>query len=202
MAAPHVSAALAVVLSEGAGTPQNAIETLQQTANDLGGKGKDERFGYGLIQLDKAVKHLHQTERGARFLIAGGTMFGFAFLAGFRLPILLALTSAYLAGGIFFASPEHWMQKSFLNWLEPNGIMAFIWYSSVSSLLLVLLSVVYDKVRWAGCVFSVAVGVHLLFGALDQQLPVNSVWLTIHSFIAIALGLFSALVNKMIKEKA
>ena len=201
MATPHVSAALAVVLSEGAGTPENAVETLQQTAKDLGGKGKDEQFGYGLIQLDAAVQHLHQTERGARFLLAGGTMFGLAFLAGFRLPILLALASAYLAGGVFLTSPEHWMQKSFLNWIEPLGLMAFVWYSSLSSLIVVLLSVVYNRVRWVGCVFSVAIGVHLLFGALDQQLPVNAAWLIVHSVIAIALGLFSALVNRMLKEK-
>jgi subtilisin family serine protease len=54
MAAPHVSGALAVLLSAGH-TPQSAIDRLLATATDLGTPGRDDSFGYGRIDLAKAV---------------------------------------------------------------------------------------------------------------------------------------------------
>jgi serine protease len=54
MATPHVSGALAVLLSAGY-TPQNAIDRLLSTATDLGPKGRDDSFGYGRIDLATAV---------------------------------------------------------------------------------------------------------------------------------------------------
>ncbi|MEO7429136.1 MAG: S8 family serine peptidase [Acidimicrobiales bacterium] len=54
MATPHVSGALAVLLSMGY-TPQGAIERLLGTATDLGPPGRDDSFGYGRIDLAAAV---------------------------------------------------------------------------------------------------------------------------------------------------
>ncbi|MGH9085833.1 MAG: S8 family serine peptidase [Acidimicrobiales bacterium] len=54
MAAPHVSGALAVLLSAGH-SPQSAIDRLTTTATDLGPPGRDDSFGFGLIDLAKAV---------------------------------------------------------------------------------------------------------------------------------------------------
>lgn len=54
MAAPHVSGALAVLLSTGL-RPQAAIDRLLATATDLGPSGRDDRFGYGRIDLARAV---------------------------------------------------------------------------------------------------------------------------------------------------
>ncbi len=54
MATPHVSGALAVLLSAGF-TPQQAIDRLLSTAKDLGPAGRDESFGYGRIDLAKAT---------------------------------------------------------------------------------------------------------------------------------------------------
>jgi subtilisin family serine protease len=54
MAAPHVSGALAVLLSAGH-SPQSAIDRLTSTATDLGPPGRDDSFGFGLIDLAKAV---------------------------------------------------------------------------------------------------------------------------------------------------
>src|SRR5690606_32108511 len=56
MAAPHVSGALAILLSmEEHTTALSAIERLRSTAVDLGEPGVDDDFGSGLIDLPAAV---------------------------------------------------------------------------------------------------------------------------------------------------
>jgi len=54
MAAPHVSGALALLLSLGY-SPQAAIERLLATAEDLGAPGRDDSFGYGRINVARAA---------------------------------------------------------------------------------------------------------------------------------------------------
>ncbi len=56
MAAPHVAAAAAMLISNGnATTPDEVREALQSTADDLGASGFDEQFGHGLINLPAAL---------------------------------------------------------------------------------------------------------------------------------------------------
>ncbi len=54
MAAPHVSGALAVLLGTGL-RPQAAVDRLLATVTDLGPAGRDTAFGYGRIDLARAV---------------------------------------------------------------------------------------------------------------------------------------------------
>jgi subtilisin family serine protease len=54
MATPHVAGALAVLRSTGR-TPQQAVDRLLATADDLGPPGRDADFGVGLIDLGRAV---------------------------------------------------------------------------------------------------------------------------------------------------
>jgi serine protease len=54
MAAPHVSGALAVLLSQGR-SPDDAVDQLLATAVDLGPTGRDGTFGEGRIDLAAAV---------------------------------------------------------------------------------------------------------------------------------------------------
>ena len=54
MAAPHVSGALAVLLSAGY-DPQGAVDRLLATAKDLGQPGRDDAFGYGRVDLARAA---------------------------------------------------------------------------------------------------------------------------------------------------
>jgi subtilisin family serine protease len=54
MAAPHVSAALAVLLSTGL-SPQASIDRVLATSQDLGPPGRDNQFGIGRIDLGAAV---------------------------------------------------------------------------------------------------------------------------------------------------
>jgi subtilisin family serine protease len=57
MAAPHVTGAAAVLRSLGL-TPEQTVERLLATAKDLGPAGKDTTFGYGRLDLAKAVAGL------------------------------------------------------------------------------------------------------------------------------------------------
>lgn len=54
MAAPHVAGALAVLRSAGL-TPQQAIETMLATADDVGEPGPDRTFGAGVLDLAAAT---------------------------------------------------------------------------------------------------------------------------------------------------
>jgi hypothetical protein len=54
MSTPHVAGALAVLLGQGR-TPQAAVDRLLGTARDLGPPGRDDQYGVGLIDLDRAV---------------------------------------------------------------------------------------------------------------------------------------------------
>jgi subtilisin family serine protease len=54
MAAPHVAGALAILLGMGH-SPESAVERLVATSTDLGPPGRDDSFGYGLIDVAEAV---------------------------------------------------------------------------------------------------------------------------------------------------
>lgn len=75
MAAPHVSGALALLLSAGY-APQAAIERLLATAKDLGPPGRDDSFGYGRIDVARAVgpaAAVTPTSQGAGPTVTGGS---------------------------------------------------------------------------------------------------------------------------------
>lgn len=55
-AAPHVSGVLALMLSASPGlSPPRAAEWLQTTAGDLGPRGRDDQYGFGMIDAVRAV---------------------------------------------------------------------------------------------------------------------------------------------------
>ncbi|HET6947688.1 MAG TPA: S8 family serine peptidase [bacterium] len=55
MATPHVAGVAALLISRGITTPAGIQATLQDTATDLGAFGRDDIFGYGLINAASAV---------------------------------------------------------------------------------------------------------------------------------------------------
>jgi len=55
MAAPHVAGAAALLVSRGIKDPAAIEALLTKTARDLGAPGKDDLFGYGLIQPRTAL---------------------------------------------------------------------------------------------------------------------------------------------------
>jgi len=62
MAAPHVAGVAALVWSSGhATTPQQVVEALLCTTHDLGTAGRDNYYGWGLLQADTAVNYIPGT---------------------------------------------------------------------------------------------------------------------------------------------
>ncbi len=60
MAAPHVAGAAALLRSYVPGANRNQIrDALIHTAKDLGGPGRDNLYGYGLLQTADALAYLH-----------------------------------------------------------------------------------------------------------------------------------------------
>ena len=55
MAAPHVTGAAALVISSGTTGVDNVRSKLQTTADDLGDPGRDELYGYGLVDAEEAA---------------------------------------------------------------------------------------------------------------------------------------------------
>ena len=58
MASPHVAALAALLFSQGITDPKAVRAALEQTAEDLGASGRDDQFGHGLIQPQKALSGL------------------------------------------------------------------------------------------------------------------------------------------------
>jgi len=55
MAAPHVAGLAALIMSQGVTDPKAVEKIIRATARDLGAAGKDNEFGYGLIQARAAI---------------------------------------------------------------------------------------------------------------------------------------------------
>ncbi len=55
MASPHVAAAAALLISQGIDSATAVRHALEQTAEDLGTAGRDDRFGHGLIRPAQAL---------------------------------------------------------------------------------------------------------------------------------------------------
>ncbi|MGB3977162.1 MAG: S8 family peptidase [bacterium] len=56
MATPHVSAAAALFVSREGGGPDEFLQAIKDTSFDLGPKGFDKNYGYGLINIPAIVK--------------------------------------------------------------------------------------------------------------------------------------------------
>ena len=65
MAAPHVAGVVALMLSVNPNlTPEQIRDILHETAKDLGKPGKDDKYGYGLVDAYAAVQRAEETRDG------------------------------------------------------------------------------------------------------------------------------------------
>ena len=71
-AAPHVSAAVAILLSTGKFTPTQAVQRLLDTAVDVGEKGRDPVFGFGRLDLAAATKDVNIGSTSSTTTTTGG----------------------------------------------------------------------------------------------------------------------------------
>lgn len=72
MAAPHVAGAAALLRSKGL-SPQETVDKLRATAKDLGAPGRDSTFGYGRLDLAKAVEGMAPAINSSPTPPPGGT---------------------------------------------------------------------------------------------------------------------------------
>lgn len=54
-ASPHVAAAAAMFVSRRGGGPEAFFQAIRETSEDLGSSGFDQKYGYGLIDIEKIV---------------------------------------------------------------------------------------------------------------------------------------------------
>jgi serine protease len=58
MATPHVSGVAAMLMQQGITDPAAVEAALEHFATDLGAKGRDDVFGYGLIEARDTLRGL------------------------------------------------------------------------------------------------------------------------------------------------
>lgn len=86
MAAPHVTGAAALLKARYPGWSNTTIRSrLQATATDLGSSGKDNTFGYGLVNVDKALR-MTVAVAGQTFVYSGSAETWSATIAGGQTP--------------------------------------------------------------------------------------------------------------------
>jgi subtilisin family serine protease len=72
-AAPHVSAALAILLSTGKFTPAQAVQRLLDTAKDIGDPGRDTLYGAGRLDIAAAMRGIDAASPGTSSTTAAST---------------------------------------------------------------------------------------------------------------------------------
>lgn len=205
MATPHVAGAAAVLLSAGAGSPQQVKDILLETSHDLGEPGPDPKFGHGRLDIAAAVTALSLKANGGLFGFAAGGALLLGVLGRMRRRrLLMAATAGMVSGGIFFmpmlpVNPHpiiDMLAMPFLNW--PGGAWAAnpLW---LSALLPVVLTFFLAPVRFLSPViagFSAGIGIHLLHGAFFGSLDVmwlsgllGQGWLTLNGVVALFCAL-------------
>lgn len=75
-ASPHVAGVVALMYANGITDPHTVREILTDTAEDLGTRGFDELYGYGLINAYAAVAGVRRTDALVGVLEADGTVLG------------------------------------------------------------------------------------------------------------------------------
>jgi serine protease len=195
MAAPHVSGAAAVLMGAGAGTAENVRELLFESAEDLGAKGWDKKYGHGRLDVSAALQSLNQYEHGTRafFSVFLALVIGSAARQKFGKIALMAMAGFTAAGGFFFWPALGSASRPLLS-LFSN----FFWQSALIWSLLSIALLPFKNLRWIGVGCCIGVLCHLGGGLLDQQLnapfsglfwfPLNGLILLLPISLAIVVG--------------
>lgn len=137
MATPHVAGVAALVISAGV-TQADAVERiLKDTAEDLGPRGRDDRFGHGLVSAAGAVRATENARWGAfgaglvsmfGLLLGGMMRFGWRALRGMP-TAMVALFGTTIGMGCL----PGWLGAPWflwdLMWFGPNLSFSWLWTS-------------------------------------------------------------------------
>ena len=194
MATPHVSGAVAILLSSGV-SAEEIPQTLMASAHDLGSKGHDAKFGHGRLDISAALSI--STSSSISLLYSIPTSLIIALIAGFRFPSMFVLFSTTLISGAFFLP---WMGmtapaflESPLQWGSEHIGAAGIWNSILPPLLFSFFTLGYNSVRWIGALSSISWGVYLVHQSGN--------WTLLHGVLSVLLALLVASIHRVETQK-
>lgn len=213
MAAPHVAAAAALLVSHGITDPDAVRRQLQKSAHPVPG-GSAEQYGAGILDVQKALQDAYLVRRGKIFLLGlcllialiqilnrgrmkvekirwgAGTILGLIF--GSTGLFFLAMISSHLNPYLLTHSFSEWPEYFFGIGQASNPIT----FSAVPALLVVLIC--YPWKRMVGFAMGLTVGIaaSLLFMTFSpvQDLAwipgslLESSWLFVHAVFCILLA--------------
>ena len=179
MATPHVAGVAALLISAGVTNPDRVEGILRETAEDLGTRGRDDRFGHGLVDAAAAVNAARSDRGGLAHLgLALAAMMALLRRVGPRALGLLR-SPGTLLGAVWASSGFGFLPGVLglavpmldLSILGPSGHFTALWASALPMTLLV---VAFLGVRWMrGVLVGLTVGwaAHLaataLLGSVD-----------------------------------
>jgi hypothetical protein len=219
MATPHVAGAAAVLLSAGAGSPDEVKTLLFDGAKDLGAPGWDSKYGHGRLDLGKALQMLVVRERAPLFGIAAAAAFLLSLLTGARVRFVTMLAAALTAGGAFFLAwlpvpPNAATDLLALPILEWPSVLGRFWVGFplwLSVLVPLVGTFVFGATRSLGPLTAgvlVGVGTHLVWGGVMGTLHPWGMagslalgWLVVNGVLTLGLALATLGVTKLRDRK-
>jgi serine protease len=172
MAAPHVTGAVAVLLGRGL-SADAAVSTLYASALDLGKSGWDEEFGYGLLDIEAAVKHQVGWRDALLSFFAAlialvlGRLAKLVIRKVVRLVAMTAFVTGLLAILAWVGIPSMGLTMGPLFWpafVDPDWVHFPLWISALIPAFLVFV-LGPGKGWWVAASVSIAWGVSLVWGA-------------------------------------
>ncbi|MFH1430808.1 MAG: S8 family peptidase, partial [Candidatus Uhrbacteria bacterium] len=219
MATPHVAGVAALIVSQGVTNPDTVRKVLTESADDVGKSGHDDKYGYGILNADKATLAAEDVTEplagaGPGLLAAILSMAMVGYMR--RKKIALHLGPTYIVGivagacGLFFLN-ELYGNGSFAINLLSTGALNFLAMvighgTSASAALysggLPIIIGLFAK-RWTGLRalaggVGIGVGAQLLFEAVlgvHQLAGMDSVfstgWLATNALISVLIAFFA-----------
>ena len=212
MASPHVAGVAALVAAAGVSTPDAIAKVLVSTAQHPQGLKRDDHFGAGIVDADRALAKVQAGWQGEALAAAGGLLLllmvslgrrGAAWFAG-RLPLLglglvlgaggLGLAPAFLAENTLAAA----LLRGFVGWsahLWSGPLLNPLFFSALPPLLLAGLLYGVRPLRPVLIGFSMGFAGHLLVAAFSPAFDLALVpaaleplFLTVNAAAAVGLA--------------
>jgi serine protease len=220
MASPHVAGAAAVLLSAGAGGPDQVKSLLYGASKDLGAPGWDNKYGHGRLDLQNALQTLVLRERAPLFGIAAAGALLLSLFTGVRVRAVTILAAALAAGGAFFLAwlplpPSAVTEILSLPILDWPAVLGRVWAGFplwLSVLAPLVATFVLGATRAFGPLVAgalVGVGAHLVWGGVMGTLhpwgmgaSLASGWLVVNGLLTLGLAMATFGVTRIRERKA
>ncbi len=216
MAAPHVSGAVAILLGRGL-SADAAVATLYSSAKDLGRPGWDEEFGYGLLDIEGALRHETRWRDALLSFFAAlialvlGRLGKLVLRKIIRLAVLSAFVTGLLAILAWLGIGSMGLTMGPLFWpaaIDPDWVHFPLWISALLPAFLVFV-LGPTKGWWLAASVSIAWGVSLVWGAGTGGLDPwwfrgagDTAWLLLNGLLCILGAMAVVGMHGMMNRKA